>query len=81
MYVANYLGALEALDAGITTTLLDWSHNNYTARIPESRRPLIARGEPISTTGLVRACYPVEHIFGGRKSWHRSNVARVERSS
>ena len=27
MYVANYLGALEALDSGITT-LYDWSHNN-----------------------------------------------------
>ena len=27
MYVANQLGALEALDAGITT-LYDWSHNN-----------------------------------------------------
>ena len=29
MYIANYLGALEALDAGITT-LYDWSHNNNT---------------------------------------------------
>lgn len=27
MHLANYLGALEALDAGITT-LYDWSHNN-----------------------------------------------------
>ena len=27
MYVGNYIGALEALDAGITT-LVDWSHNN-----------------------------------------------------
>lgn len=27
MYVANYCGALEALDSGITT-LYDWSHNN-----------------------------------------------------
>lgn len=27
MYVANYLGAMEALDSGITT-LYDWSHNN-----------------------------------------------------
>jgi len=25
---------------------------------------LLSRGEPISTTGLVRACYPFEHIFG-----------------
>jgi len=29
MYIANYLGALEALDSGITT-LYDWSHNNNT---------------------------------------------------
>src|SRR6185312_15125497 len=29
MYIANLLGALEALDAGITT-LYDWSHNNNT---------------------------------------------------
>ncbi|MEZ5669734.1 MAG: amidohydrolase family protein [Alphaproteobacteria bacterium] len=29
MYVANHLGALEALDSGITT-LYDWSHNNNT---------------------------------------------------
>lgn len=29
MYVSNYIGSLEALDAGITT-LVDWSHNNNT---------------------------------------------------
>ena len=29
MYAGNYLGALEAIDAGITT-LLDWSHINNT---------------------------------------------------
>jgi 5-methylthioadenosine/S-adenosylhomocysteine deaminase len=29
MYVANLIGALEALDSGITT-LVDWSHNNNT---------------------------------------------------
>ena len=29
MYVANYIGALEALD-GSVTTLVDWSHNNNT---------------------------------------------------
>jgi 5-methylthioadenosine/S-adenosylhomocysteine deaminase len=29
MYLGNYLGALECLNAGITT-LLDWSHNNNT---------------------------------------------------
>ncbi len=29
MYVANFIGALEALDAGITT-MVDWSHNTNT---------------------------------------------------
>ena len=29
MYVANHIGALEALDGGVTT-LVDWSHNNNT---------------------------------------------------
>jgi 5-methylthioadenosine/S-adenosylhomocysteine deaminase len=33
MYVANHLGALEALDAGITT-LYDWSHNNNRRTMP-----------------------------------------------
>ena len=28
-YIGNYLGALEALDSGITT-LVDWSHNLFT---------------------------------------------------
>ena len=40
---------------------------------------LLSHGEPISTTDLVRSCYPAEHIFGGLKSWHRSNVARAAR--
>ena len=38
---------------------------------------LLSRGKPISTTELVRACYPMAHIFGGLKSWHRSNVVRA----
>jgi hypothetical protein len=40
---------------------------------------VLSRGEPISTTGLVRSCYPAEHILGGLKSWHRSNVVRPAR--
>jgi hypothetical protein len=39
----------------------------------------LSRGEPISTTELVRSCYPAEHIFGGLKSWHRGNVIRAAR--
>jgi hypothetical protein len=35
--------------------------------------------EPISTSRLVRSCYPVAHIFGEVKSWHRSNVIRTAR--
>jgi len=38
---------------------------------------VLSRGKPISTIGLVQACYPFEHIFGELKSWHRSNVARA----
>ena len=40
---------------------------------------LLSRGEVISTSRLVKSCYPVAHIFGGLKSWHRSNVARAAR--
>jgi len=38
---------------------------------------VLSRGEPISPTGLVRSCYPAEHILGGLRSWHRSNVVRA----
>jgi hypothetical protein len=40
---------------------------------------VLSRGEPISTSRLVTSCYPVAHIFGGLKSWHRSNVVRAAR--
>jgi len=40
---------------------------------------LLSRGEAISTSRLVKSCYPVAHIFGGLKSWHRSNVVRAAR--
>lgn len=39
----------------------------------------LSGGEPISTSRLVRSCYPVAHIFGEVKSWHRSNVIRTAR--
>jgi len=38
---------------------------------------LLSRGEPNSTTGLVRACYPVEHILASSRVGIRSNVARA----
>jgi hypothetical protein len=37
----------------------------------------LSGGEPISTTELVKSCYPAEHILGGLKSWQRSNVVRA----
>jgi hypothetical protein len=40
---------------------------------------LLSRGQPMSTTELLRSCYPVPRIFGELKSWHRSNVVRAAR--
>ena len=40
---------------------------------------VLSRGEPISTTGLLKSCYPVEHVLCKLKSWHRSNVVRAAR--
>jgi hypothetical protein len=40
---------------------------------------LLSRGAPISTTALLKSCYPVEHMRGRLKSWHRSNVVRAAR--
>jgi hypothetical protein len=39
----------------------------------------LSRGEPISTTGLVKSCYPAAYILGELKSWHGSNVVRAVR--
>jgi hypothetical protein len=38
-----------------------------------------SRGEPLSTTNLLKSCYPVEHLWGELRSWHRTNVARAAR--
>ncbi len=50
MYIANYLGALEALNAGITT-LYDWSHNNNT---PDHAERLIPRA--LRDSGIRGVC-------------------------
>jgi hypothetical protein len=35
----------------------------------------MSRGAPLTTTQLLRHCYPVETIWGERyRSWHRSNI-------
>ena len=44
VYAGNYLGSLEAIDAGVTT-LLDWSHiNNTPEHADEAIRGLATRG-------------------------------------
>jgi 5-methylthioadenosine/S-adenosylhomocysteine deaminase len=73
-YVANLLGALEALDSGITT-LLDWSHNLYT---PEHADAAV---QALRDAGL-RAVFA---HGGGAHEWgavpsdvpHTSDVRRV----
>jgi len=66
-YIGNLLGALEALDAGITT-LLDWSHNLYTpsTRTRPSTRCAKPGSAPSSRTAAGRrsgagSCRPVPH--------------------
>jgi hypothetical protein len=39
----------------------------------------VSRGEPLSTTKLLQSCYPIEHLWGELRSWHRTNVARAAR--
>jgi hypothetical protein len=39
----------------------------------------LSRGEPLSTTNLLKPCYPVEHLWGEVQSWHRTNVVRAAR--
>lgn len=57
-YIGNYLGALEALDSGITT-LLDWSHNLFT---PEHADAAI---QALRDTG-IRAVFA---HGGGAQQW------------
>jgi hypothetical protein len=39
----------------------------------------VSRGEPLSTSSLLKSCYPFEHLWGKLRSWHRTNVGRVAR--
>ena len=54
VYAGNYLGSLEAIDAGVTT-LLDWSHiNNTPEHADEAIRGLRTRGCAPSTATATR---------------------------
>jgi hypothetical protein len=39
----------------------------------------LSRGEPLSTTDLLKSCYVIEHLWGNVRSWHRTNISRVAR--
>jgi hypothetical protein len=40
---------------------------------------IFSRGNPLTTTDLLKSCYVVEHLWGNVRSWHRTNVARAAR--
>jgi hypothetical protein len=40
---------------------------------------ILSKGEPLSTTDLVKSCYVAESLWGQLRSWHRTNVARAAR--
>ena len=75
VYIANLMGALEALNAGITT-LLDWSHVNNT---PEHSDAAV---NGLTDAG-IRAVYahgvPVAAISGGRTA--RSSIPKTSGGS
>jgi cytosine/adenosine deaminase-related metal-dependent hydrolase len=77
VYIANLMGALEALNAGITT-LLDWSHVNNT---PEHADAAI---KGLSDAG-IRAVYAHGVPVGGQKWWayssheHPEDIRRIRK--
>jgi cytosine/adenosine deaminase-related metal-dependent hydrolase len=70
VYIANLMGALEALNAGITT-LLDWSHVNNT---PEHADAAI---EGLASSG-IRAIYAHGVPVGGSQWWAYSSRPHPE---
>jgi hypothetical protein len=40
---------------------------------------ILSRGEPLSTTDLLKSCYVVERLWGQLRSWRRTNVCRAAR--
>lgn len=69
VYVAELLGAIEAIDAGITT-VMDWSHIMYTPdHADEAVRGLREAG--------VRAVFGYGSPGGPPAEWYASDVARV----
>src|SRR5258706_14104291 len=77
VYIANLMGALEAINAGITT-LLDWSHVNNT---PEHADAAI---EGLTAAG-IRAVYAHGVPVGGSQWWayssrpHPEDVRRIRK--
>jgi cytosine/adenosine deaminase-related metal-dependent hydrolase len=77
VYIANLMGALEALNAGITT-LLDWSHVNNT---PEHSDAAI---KGLSDAG-IRAVYAHGVPVGGQQWWayssreHPEDIRRIRK--
>ena len=71
VYIANLMGALEALNAGITT-LLDWSHVNNT---PEHADAAIAGLNDAGIRAVYAHGVPVGGSNGGRTA--RSSIRRT----
>jgi hypothetical protein len=38
-----------------------------------------SNGAPLSSSDLVKSCYPMEHLWGKIRTWHRTNVVRTVR--
>ena len=81
VYAGNYLGSLEAIDAGVTT-LLDWSHINNTPEHADEAIRGLRRREPArrlllrQPEHLARRLVVHEHARGAR-----GHPARPRRST
>jgi 5-methylthioadenosine/S-adenosylhomocysteine deaminase len=76
VYIANLMGALEALNAGITT-LLDWSHVNNT---PEHADAAIAGLTEAGIRGVYAHGVPVGHTWWAYSSKeHPTDVRRIRK--
>ena len=79
VYAGNYLGSLEAIDAGVTT-LLDWSHiNNTPEHADEAIRGLARRAAPRRL--LLRQPEHVARAGGSRASSRRPRTSAASASA
>ena len=80
VYAGNYLGALEAIDAGVTT-LLDWSHiNNTPDHADEAIRGLQRRARCARSTATATRT-PRSPTGGTRASSRRPRTSAASASS